>query len=185
MQICIRKIIIPYLVREMSTMPPTNLQHGGFRTPVIEEIKLMSGYFVILFLVLVSVYVSRIPESISNSFRTPVVQGFGLLSIILLTLQYGWIHGILAALAFSLLISRALRNTPKKQIEGLQNYSSAPAFFLSNSDNTTFVPTVHRWFGEKVLGENPFLIREKEVNTSAVQDYSDRTMGTNASNVSR
>jgi hypothetical protein len=40
-----------------------------------------------------------------------------------------------------------------------------------------FVPENHRWLGERIMGENPFMIRDKEVKTSAVQDFSEMNMG--------
>jgi hypothetical protein len=143
----------------------------------------MSSYFLLLFLVLVSVYVSRIPEEVYAYFRNTLVQVLGLVCILGITHYYGLIHGILAALAFSLIISHALRSRPSS--EGFTEYT--PAIFISSvdGDNTLVVPKNHRWFGEKILGERPQLIREKGVSTSAIQDYSDRTMGTSSSNVSR
>jgi hypothetical protein len=79
----------------------------------------------------------------------------------------------MAALAFALLVSNAIRKT-----EGMTNYiSMAPDVFVIEDADTTFIPSNHRWFVEKVLGETPFLIREKEVRTSAVQDFSEKSMG--------
>jgi len=153
---------------------------GGFHTPVLDEAKYMSSYFLLLFFVLVSVYVSRIPESTNTYFRSPLVQVFGFICIVAITWIYGFIHGILAALAFALVLSHALRS----KTEGFIGYT--PAIYISgDNDNTIIVPNNHRWFGEKVLGERPQLIREKSVNTSAVQDLSERNMGTGYSNVSR
>lgn len=156
-------------------------QTGGVQRPVIEELKVMTNYFLLGFLILVCVYVSRIPSSVLIEFRKASIQFLGILGVVFITVYYGPIHGILSALAFSLVVSHALRMNQKE--EGLVNYS--PAIFISDADTTTVIPKNHRWFGEKVLGETPILIREKEVTTSAVQDLSERTMGTNTSNVSR
>jgi hypothetical protein len=154
-------------------------QHGGTQyMPVLDEIKVMSGHFLLLFLVLVCVYVSRIPNSVLQKFHKRWVQGICFLAVIVITVQYGYVHGILAALAFSLVLSHALRFT-----EGLVDYF--PTFYSTDLSTNTIIPKNHRWFGEKILGENPFIIREKEVTTSSVQDLSERTMGTGASNVSR
>jgi hypothetical protein len=155
-------------------------QTGGVQRPVIEELKAMSNYFLLGFLILVCVYVSRIPSSILIEFRKSSVQFLGILAIVFITIYYGPIHGILSALAFSLVVSHALR---MNQQEDLVNYS--PSIYITDADNTTVIPKNHRWFGEKILGETPILIREKGVTTSAVQDLSERTMGTNTSNVSR
>ena len=157
---------------------------GATRMPVLDEIQVMSGHFLLLFLILVSVYVSRIPPKVLHYFKKWVVQFLALSSIFLITAKYGWIHGILAALAAALVISRALREESSYTLgasEGMIDY--VPAALIMEESGTTFVPQTHRWFVEKVLGENPFLIREKEVYTTAVQDLSERSMG--SSNVSR
>ncbi len=156
---------------------------GAVRMPVLDEIQVMSGHFLLLFLVLVSVYVSRIPANVLVYFRSRIVQFVALSSIFLITAKYGWIHGILAALAVALVITRALREDATYAIkrEGMIDY--IPATLIMEESGTTFVPQNHRWFGEKVLGENPVIIHEKEVRTSAVQDSSERSMG--SSNVSR
>jgi len=156
-------------------------QSGGVQQPVVDEIIQMTGHFSLLFLVLVCVYVSRIPNDILYKFKKTWVQVLGVLGIMTLTSLYGYIHGILAALAFSLVVSRALRDSS----EGFAGSCYTPVLFLDNDDSTTFIPKSHKWFGEKILGENPIAIREDRVTTSAVQDLSERTMGTNSSNVSR
>ena len=154
------------------------VQSGGVQRPVVNEIVEMSGHFMLLFLVLVCVYVSRIPSDTLFNFRKRWVQIASVLAIIVLTGLYGYVHGILASLAFSLVLSRALHLSSEGFV------CNAPVIF-SDSNETTFIPKSHRWFGEKILGENPTAIREDRVNTSAVQDLSERTMGTNSSNVSR
>lgn len=164
------------------TIKSSIMRLTGVQTPVLDEIRLMSSYFLLIFLVLVSVYVSRIPESVYSYFRSTWVQALGFVGVVAITWVYGPIHGILAALAFALVLSHALRSKPTS--EGFTEYT--PAVYISgDGDSTIVIPKNHRWFGEKVLGERPQLIREKQVNTSAVQDLSERTMGTGASNVSR
>jgi hypothetical protein len=161
---------------------PSPIQSGGVHRPVVEEIIVMSGYFILLFLVLVCVYVSRIPDSITGRFKQVQYQLLGVLAIIGITALYGYVHGILAALAFSLVLSDAMRQNGSK--EGFHTCNT-PSVFVDSDDSTTLITGDHKWFGEKVLGETPSAIREKPVSTSAVQDLSERAMGTGASNVSR
>jgi len=149
-------------------------QMGGLRPSVLEEVQQMSGNILLVGLVLVSVYVSRIPPETLSYFRSSLVQFVSLVAIFLLTARFGWIHGILAVLAFALVVSTAVRTSKA----GFVDYT--PAVIFSNGIDTTLVPTDNRWFVERVLGENPFLIREREVKTSAVQDLSDKSM-TNSS----
>jgi len=152
-------------------LPP---QVGGVRNTVLDEIQLMSGYFVLIGLVLLSVYVSRVPKSTLHLFSKPLFQMLGLGAVVLITSVYGWVHGILAALAFALLVSRSLRRVG----EGMADYVSIePNIMVIEDSNSVVFSENHRWFLEKVMGETPVLIREKEVNTSAIQDFSEKSMG--------
>lgn len=155
--------------------PP--LQQGGSRMSVADESKLMFGHGLLVILVLVSVYVSRIPSDILVRFRSVPYQFLGLLAVVSITGVFGWIHGILAALAFTLVVSSALR----RRSEGLVDYNSGPAVIIADGQETDIVPGKQRWFSEQVLGENPFLLRERTVSTGAVQDMSERGSGNNAS----
>lgn len=163
----------------MSTKPvniPLPPQVGGVRMTVFDEVQVMAGHFILIGLVLTSVYVSRIPASTLAYFRNPIYQILGFVTIIILTARYGWIHGILGALAFALVVSRALR----QRSEGMTNYrpyESDETLLLIEDTDTEIVPKGHRWFLEKIMGENPILIQEKEVSTSAVQDMSEKSMG--------
>ncbi len=160
--------------------PPVapQLQQGGVRTFAMDEIKTMIGYFILIGLVLASVYVSRIPSNTLAYFNSPLIQFLGLATVIGITVQYGWIHGILAALAFALIVSRAIR----QQKEGFSNVTidyiplGANTLIIEDPESIV-VPENHKWFIEKVMGENPFVIREKNVKTNAVQDMSERSMG--------
>ncbi len=168
----------------MSSPNPMLPQMGGVRMPVIQEIQLMTGYIILVALVLVSVYVSRIPTQIITAYQHPIGQLFGFGLVIGITMHYAWIHPVLPALAYALILSRAKREqqlVTQAHKEGMIDY--VPAALIMEESGTTFVPQNHRWFVEKVMGENPFLIREKEVRTTAVQDLSERSMG--ASNVTR
>jgi len=151
---------------------PVAPQTGGNRMSVKDEIAVMSGHFLLLALVLVSVYSSRVPSSVLKRMRSLPYQLLGLVAVTSITACYGWIHGILAVLAYALVVSRALRSGT----EGMTDL--VVPVFLTDSDGTSIVTDQHRWFSEKVLGENPFLIREKEAKTTAVQDLSERNMGT-------
>ena len=160
-----------------SGSPAAISQIGGMRMTALDEIQVMTGHFLLLALVLTSVYVSRIPPSTLALFRNPVYQVLGLAGVILITNQYGWIHGILAALAFALVLSRALRTIN----EGFGSSEDLTDFVILEGSGTEIIPENQRWFVEKVLGENPFLIREKEVKTQAVQDSSEQSMGSSRS----
>lgn len=163
----------------MSSTQTQTPQGGGMRPIVLNEFITMGGYFLLISLILLCVYVSRVPKTTLALFKHPIYQSLGLFFIILITLYFGWVHGIVAALAFSLVISNAYR----ENVEGMADYIPLDGEALiiedSNSENT-IIPRKHRWFVEKVLGENPVLIQEKEVQTNAVQDMSERSMGSSS-----
>jgi hypothetical protein len=147
-------------------MMAPQLQTGGGspRAKVLDEVQIMSGHILLVFLILVCVYVSRIPDTILLRFKESFYQILGLFSIIVFTTSYGWIHGIIATLAFVLVVSRAYRKA-----EAFADY--VPSVFLT-SDGIA-VDQSHRWLNERILGENPILIRDGGVRTSAVQDLSE------------
>ena len=144
------------------------------RAKVLDDMHTMSGNVFLVFLVLLSAYVSRIPDSILTKFRSIYYTIGGLFLIVVITTAYGWIHGILAALAFALIVSRSSRHA-----EGFMEY--IPALLVGDSDGTTIIDNSHRWLSEQVLGSNPKLIRDKEVKTSAVQDMSETSKSTHSS----
>ena len=155
-------------------------QGKGVYPSILGEVRDMGSNIILVGLVLISAYVSRIPNTVLAYFRSRIVQGVSLVAIFLLTTNYGWIHGILAALAFALVLSRAIREAnPSVTASGFQDYT--PAVVFSNGVDTTLIPQDNRWFVEKVLGENPYLIREKDVRTSAIQDNSDKSMNASRS----
>jgi hypothetical protein len=152
----------------MPGMPP---QMGGLRYTAMDEIQIMFGHFILIGLILISVYVSRIPRDTIQLFQRSLYQILGLVVVVLITMRYGWIHGTMAALAYALIVSRAIRTIN----EGLIDFVP-PTISMWPSD-VEIVPENHRWFGERIMGENPFIIRDKEVKTSAVQDFSEMNMG--------
>jgi hypothetical protein len=164
-------------------------QIGGARggkmniiNPVLDEIQEMAGHFLLIALVLISVYVSRIPPTLLEKFKGTGVQIIGLLVVIFITGRYGWIHGILAALCFALIVSRALKAPSLTGMkEGMTDF--VPMQVVVDASNPDFVPQKHRWFVERVLGENPLVINEKEVATAAIQDMSEKSFGGNKSSV--
>jgi hypothetical protein len=162
----------------MQAPPQPHLQQGGIRTFAMDEIKTMAEYFIHIGLVLTSVYVSRIPSDTLVYFNSPVIQFLGLAAVVGITVQYGWIHGILAALAFALIVSRAIRIKKEGFTNVTVDYVPLGTDTLIIEDpESVIIPENHKWFVEKVMGENPFIIREKNVKTNAVQDMSERSMG--------
>jgi hypothetical protein len=85
------------------------------------------------------------------------------------TQTFGWTTGIVLAVFSALLIGAGSnRRLPVK--EGF------------NSDIKLIEPK-HKWFVERVLGENPFLIEEENVTTLPVQDLDRKGTGSYGGNV--
>lgn len=160
----------------MSFQPPGMPQMGGIRAGVVEEATQMINALILIGLSLVVVYVNRIPTVWLSRFRTVPYQLGGLFLVFSLLLTYGWVHGILAGLAFALVVSRALR--AGRFGEGFESIEDLATPTLAiTSDSIQPIPSNHRWFVEKVMGENPFLLREEKIKTAPVQDSSERNMG--------
>ena len=141
------------------------IQNGGSR--IGQETKLMVCYFILLFLVLLIVYIPRVPDVWLQRFRNPLWQFLSIVILFGITELYGWVHGILGALAFALLLSRAHITKATEATENFDDYIV----------DTNLGKKSKRWFSEKVMGENPYLIRENAISTTAVQDLSERNMG--------
>ena len=149
------------------SLPPTMAQMGaGVKKGMIEESQDICGHFLLLGLLLTCVYVSRIPTKIIRRFQSHMWQGLGLLLVLVITVQYGSVHGIVAALAYALVVSRAMRGN----MEG-----------FADLEDTYIISDKHRWFGEKLMNENPFIINDRSVSTSAVQDMSEKSMSSSSS----
>lgn len=155
----------------MSSGPGMLPQMGGLRYTAMDEIQIMLGHFLLIGVILLSVYVSRIPDEVLQRFRHSTYQILGLVTVVLITCRYGWIHGTISALAYALIVSRAIRTIN----EGLIDFVPPTVPFWPS--NIEIVPENHRWLGERIMGENPFLIHEKKVKTSAIQDFSEMNMG--------
>lgn len=146
---------------------------GPVSAKVLEEVHVMSGHIVLVFLVLVCAFTSRIPDIFLSKFKSVMYKFSALFIIILLTSMYGWVHGILATLAFALVVSRAYRHTESQDSsEGFTKYE--PDIFTTE---TTLIDSSHKWLVEEILGYTPIAIRDKEINTTAVQDMSEKNMG--------
>lgn len=148
-------------------------QSGGMRVGAIQEANTMITYLLLLFFALLIVYIPRVPEIWFERFRHPAWQFFGLVIVFGVGDIYGWVHGVLASLAFALLISHAIMT----KHDSFDSFDSFEDYLIRPNKGEK----KHRWLSEKVLGENPFLIRDVPVSSYAIQDLSEVSMGTNHS----
>ena len=118
------------------------------------------------------VYSPRVPDVWFQRFRNPLWQFSAIVILFGVTELYGWVHGILAALAFALLLSHSnmTQTVPASSAPVGAPYEPFDDYIVE----TNLGQKAKRWFLEKVLGENPYLIRENSITTTAVQDLSGR-----------
>ncbi len=163
--------------REMSgSLPPgAHFMKGGFRAQVDDlyhkyeqPVMLLVGVFIVV----VIVFLEKVPVEIRKQADSFWGRALLLTFVVTVTIVYGWPLGMLAGLMSALLIGAGgIHPIHKPLQEG-----------FSSEMNVRIVPDKHKWFVEKVLGENPLLIEDDTVSTSAVQDYSDKYTGSVQSN---
>ena len=153
------------------------IQVGGVRKTLIDT--LTKAYkpatlAVNLILVLLIVYGKLIPEDIRRQADTLLGRLFLILLVITITLQFGWVTGLLSALAVALFLGNPKNNSSF----GKSSYSIAENFvvkekFGPGSGETTSIKVPkesdNKWLVEKILQENPVAIEEERVETIAVQ----------------
>jgi hypothetical protein len=120
-------------------------------------------------MVIVVVFLEKIPIEIRKQADSLLGRALLLTFTVAVATLYGWPMGILAGLMTALLIGAG--GVHPRINEG-----------FSSEMNVRIVPGKHKWFVENVLGENPLLIEGEVVNTSAVQDLSEKYSGSVQSN---
>jgi hypothetical protein len=109
-------------------------------------------------LILIIVYSSVIPFEYKTFADSILGRLFGIVIVYGVIESFGWVYGILTALAFLLLINGA----PRK------NYSNYEGF--EGGGTVTEKKIIgKKWFVEQVLGENPKKIATDKVTTSAIE----------------
>lgn len=148
---------------------------GGFKAQVGDLYHKYEQPVVVLvglFMVMIIVFLDKVPIDIRKQADSFLGRALLLTFTVIVTTMYGWPMGILAGLMSALLIGAGGIHPIEKSIkEG-----------FASEMNVRLVPSKHKWFVEKVMGENPLLIEDEVVNTSAVQDYSDKYSGSVQSN---
>lgn len=121
---------------------------------------------------LVIVFLDKIPLEVRKQADTLLGRSFLVTYTLLVTVLFGWPMGVLAGIMSALLIGAGGVHPVRKQVtEG-----------FSSEMNIRLIPDKHKWFVEKVLGENPWLIEDQTVETIPVQDLSERSSGSVQSN---
>ncbi|NBO60615.1 MAG: hypothetical protein EBU82_06555 [Flavobacteriia bacterium] len=159
-----------------SPLPPgTYIMKGGFKAQVDDLYHKYEQPVVILLgllMVIGIVFLEKIPIEVRKQADSFLGRALLLTFTVTVVALYGWPLGILAGLLSALLIGAGGIHPIQKQIkEG-----------FSSEVNVRLVPGKHKWFVERVMGENPLLIEDDTVSTSAVQDLSEKDYGSVQSN---
>jgi energy-coupling factor transporter transmembrane protein EcfT len=150
--------------------PGTHYMKGGFRAQVDDLYHKYEQPVILLVgiaMVLVIVFLEKVPIEIRKQADSLLGRAFLILFTVIVTILYGWPMGILAGLMSALLIGAG----------GIHPITKAVTEGFSSEMNVRIVPGKHKWFVEKVMGENPLLIEDDTVTTSAVQDLTERGGG--------
>ncbi len=153
------------------------VQVGGVRKTIVDTLTKAykpASLIINLILILVIVYGKLIPEQIRKQADTLLGRLFLILFVITVTLEFGWITGLLAALAVALFLGNPKNNTPfsKASYPIAENFQVKEKFGPGSGETTSIkVPkeSDNKWLVEKILKENPVAIEEERVETIAVQ----------------
>jgi hypothetical protein len=129
----------------------------SFLSELDSPVKLIYGFFTIL----VIVYSPLIPDEYRIFMDSILGRLFAIALIYGVIESFGWIYGLLTAIAFILILSSVSR------YNGM-NWGGQSEGFDGSGSISKKKTVGNRWFIEKVLGENPNKIVTDQVATSAI-----------------
>jgi hypothetical protein len=128
------------------------------------------GLYLLFFVILV--FPHKVPASVIRSFMNPFVQILAIGVIFTLMYMFDPLIGLLGSIVFLFIWSINFRKVPE---EKFVNYRP---IISTNTIRSYVVPEEKRddkWFIEKVMKEQPYIIEEDLIKTNSVQDNSDRS----------
>ena len=125
--------------------------------------------FLLLALLLGTVFAKELPTAYIEFSDTLLGRAIHFGLIFFITSTFGWVLGLVFALFVGIVIGLG----SARRLEVKEGFNS----------DLKMVEQGHKWFVEKVLGENPLLIEEENVYTQPVQDLSRRGTGSYGGNV--
>ena len=117
--------------------------------------KLLLGFI----LVIVIVYASAVPVEVRQFMDSMIGRVTGIAVVYGIVHSFGWVYGLLATLAFLIVLQGAPR---LEYVEGFSGGGSINQKKIVGK----------KWFVEQVLGENPKKIETDKVQTSAIEGIS-------------
>lgn len=166
----------------MSTgLPPgAYFMKGGFQVQIDDLFHKYEQPVILLLgfvMVITIIFVGKIPVEVRKQADTLIGRASLILFTVIIVLAFGWPYGFLAGLMSAVLIGAGGVHPTIRQInEGFTSEMKAKEGFSSEM-NVRLVPSRQKWFVERVLGENPLIIEDETVETSAVQDLSEKSTG--------
>ena len=133
---------------------------GGAQTPsmgISWVNKDVLNNVLLLFIVVGITFVGTLPLSIRKGVNTYIGNIAGLIVIITIYFTFGWVPAFMASLLFILAINSGMLY----ESEGFE-----PGI------DTRVISNPKKWYIERILGENPFIIEEETVKTQPIQDNS-------------
>jgi hypothetical protein len=139
-------------------------------SPALKELNWAAKYGLYLLFFIILVFPHRVPETVVKAFMNPLLQVTAIAAIFGLMYVFDPLVGLLGAIVFLFLWSINFRKVPE------ESFSDFKPTVFSNII-TRVVPEENRdkrWFVEKLMNEQPYIIEEDLVQTNAVQDNSGR-----------
>jgi hypothetical protein len=154
----------------------TEIQMGGVRESLLDFLQKTKPFQSILLYIiftLIIVFKQLIPPIIYEQLDSFLGRLLAIFLVSVVTTEFGWILGLLAAMAVALLL-------------GLPKGASAirEGFGSGGETGLQVVPTNKKWFVERALHENPIAIEEEKVVTQPVQNDSPSGVGGGVQNSS-
>ena len=146
---------------------------SSLSSKVIEDLNyaINIGLFVIFTLILV--FPHNVPKSFVMAAKNSVGQVIAVIVIFTIMFIYGPLLGLLCSLAY--LFVWSMKDTAPETKENFQNVK--PYIVMESPiKSRTVNKEAQKWFIERTLNEEPYMIEEDLVKTSAVQDDSEHDM---------
>jgi hypothetical protein len=155
---------------------------GGFQAHVSDMFDKFKGpieVVMVFFITTLIVFLEKVPIEIRKQADTFLGRALLLTVIVVITILFGWPLGILSTLAAALFIGAGgVHPIVKRMTEGMtEGFAKGMTEGFAPDMNIRMIPDKKKWFIEEVLGENPLMIEDQTVRTSAVQDLTERDSG--------
>jgi hypothetical protein len=151
---------------------------GGFQAHVSDMFDKFKGpieVVMVFFITTLIVFLEKVPIEIRKQADTFLGRALLLTVIVVITILFGWPLGILSTLASALFIGAGgVHPIVKRMTEG---FAKGMTEGFAPDMSIRMIPDKKKWFIEEVLGENPLMIEDQTVRTSAVQDLTERDSG--------